>query len=84
MMLFVRKGCDFCRDLPKVDDLVIIEVSQTPRGPKMMVEGRLMPIPPAVRGLPALVIGTEVTLGKNTVKARVAEIVAEQALKGNK
>ena len=74
MLLFVRKGCDFCKGLPVVRDLKIFEVSQTSKGPMMMVEGKLIPGPEHVRGLPALLVGTELTMGKTLVRERLEKI----------
>lgn len=78
MLLFVRKGCDFCRNLPKVKDLHILEVSQTAVGLKIMVEGALIPVPPEVQGLPALRIGHELILGKFFVSERLKKVAEEQ------
>ncbi len=77
MLLFVRKGCDFCKGLPALSGLKVLEVSQTSQGPKMMVEGVLVPVPPEVRGLPALLVGHELIMGKNFVKERIAKLAAE-------
>jgi hypothetical protein len=77
MLLFVRKGCDFCKGLPKLAGLQVLEVSQTPRGPQMMVEGMMVPVPAHVKGLPALLIGHELIMGKNFVKDRINKLAAE-------
>jgi hypothetical protein len=68
MLLFVRKGCDFCKGLPKVGGLTTFEVSQTPQGPKIMVEGVLVPLPAEIRGLPALKDENTIVMGKNLVR----------------
>jgi len=68
MLLFVRKGCDFCHGLPKVDGLLTFEVSQTSQGPRMMVDGHLIPVPAEIRGLPALKDGNAIIMGKRLVK----------------
>ena len=77
MLLFVRKGCDFCAGLPKLAGLQILEVSQTARGPKMMIEGVLVDVPPTVKGLPALLVGHELIMGKNFVRDRLNQLAAE-------
>ncbi len=82
MLLFVRKGCDFCKNLPTVEGLRILEVSQTSGGPKIMVEGSMVAVPPEVKGLPALLIGHELIMGKNFVLDRMKKIAAESSAGG--
>lgn len=82
MLLFVRKGCDFCKGLPQVSGLKILEVSQTSSGPKMMIDGVLVDVPPTVKGLPALLLGHELVMGKNFVRERLNKLSAENPAGG--
>ena len=79
MILFVKTGCDFCKDLPEVKGLRTFDVVQRIGGPKMLIEGRHAPLPKEIIGLPALLIGSEIYIGREHVEMKVKELAEKAA-----
>lgn len=64
-----------------MEGLTIFEVSQTSQGPKIMVEGVLIPVPAEIRGLPALKDGNTIIMGKNLVREHLEKVQKQQTAK---
>ena len=77
MILFVRENCNFCQDLPEVADLKIYQVIETDDGPKVEMSGDTkIDLPPMVQGLPALLIGADLYVGKDKILPKLKELAA--------
>ncbi len=78
MLLFVKEDCTFCKDLPKVEGLQIMRVGEKPEGtvcwPENKMREGVIPVPPVVTGLPALVMGTDIYIGKDIILPKIKEL----------
>jgi hypothetical protein len=70
MILIIREGCDFCKDLkPRLGLLIAKFISGDP--PQIEVEGHRMPPPLQLPGLPALLDGEKLYVGRQAVLERL-------------
>ena len=78
MTLFVKENCKFCEGLPDVKALVILRVIETDEGPKIKVPAfeQLIDLPPDLPGLPTLIDGANVYVGKDPIMKKLTELEA--------
>jgi len=72
MVLLVREGCNFCENLPKVPGMIILTVISTGRGMKCRTsDGEVVELPVHLVGLPTLVDGPDILIGKKPILERL-------------
>jgi hypothetical protein len=71
MILFAREECRWADQFGNVRDLEVARVVMSPRGMVMRLGGSLLPLPTRLVGLPALLEGAVVTLGKAAIEERL-------------
>lgn len=74
MVLFVREGCDFCKDLPGVKGLVTFKVENMNGRSLVVVGENRVPLSKEVKGLPALIVGADIFIGKGPILKKLEEL----------
>jgi hypothetical protein len=78
-ILLVRDGCDFCKDLPPLEGLVVFRVLEMDGVPHMEVNETMLPLPSEVIGLPALLVEGALYIGKTFIKKKIEELAHASA-----
>lgn len=74
MVLIVEEGCNFCEPFKNIKGLAIARLLSKERPPKMELGGIKLPLPFQLVGLPTLLDGEKIYVGRNPVKARLEEV----------
>jgi len=77
MVLFVKDGCRFCDKVTAYKDVTVLKVKNTGRGPKVDMGGTLMDLPSPIKGLPALLDGSDLYMGEAPVLAHLKKVFGE-------
>lgn len=73
MVLIVEEGCVFCREFEGLKDLKIAKFLSRERPPVIELDGVRMPPPFQLVGLPTLLDGEAIYMGRDPIKKRLEE-----------
>jgi hypothetical protein len=77
MLLFVKKGCPFCKELEEMElpkDVRLFPMVETPKGLKVEVGDLLLDPPTDIEGFPLLVDGPHRWVGREVVLEKLKEL----------
>ncbi len=72
VILIVEKNCSFCEEFKETPGLLIAELSAD--GKTLDLNGETVPCPILVRGIPCLLDGSDVYIGRTLVRERLLKV----------
>ncbi len=76
MVLIVEEGCQFCESFKSVKGLAIAKLLSNLQPPMLELDGSRMPLPFGIVGLPTLLDGEKVYVGRALVTQRLEQMAA--------
>jgi hypothetical protein len=73
MVLIVEDGCTFCEPFKNIKDLTIAKLLSNVKPPMLELGGVKMPLPFRLVGLPTLVDGEKIYVGRGPVQDRLEQ-----------
>lgn len=67
MTLFVREDCKFCDKVKDIKSITLLTVKSKETGPMVDLGDTMLPLPPQITGLPALLDGSHLFIGEQPI-----------------